>query len=95
MHNHQSTSEFEINLTQSLCKLTEKWFSYIIKKLLNWYWQYSLISINSHITKCDLAGRRSKGEGQMFDFWSWQLYVVRIGTVNCTASDVNVTGALT
>ena len=25
-------------LTQSLCKLTEKCFSYIINELLNWYW---------------------------------------------------------
>ena len=31
------TLYFEINLTHSLCKWTEKWFSSIIKDLLNWY----------------------------------------------------------
>ena len=34
---HHSTLEFEINLTQSSCKL-KKCFSYIIQELLNWYW---------------------------------------------------------
>ena len=32
------SEEFKINLTENSCKWTEKYFSYIIKELLNWYW---------------------------------------------------------
>ena len=36
MQYHQSTLEFQINQTQSSCKLIEKCFSCIMRELLNW-----------------------------------------------------------
>ena len=49
MQYHHSTQEFEIILTESSCKITEKCFSYIIKELLNWYWWIlAFVGFNMH-----------------------------------------------
>ena len=53
MQYHHSKQEFEINLTENLCKLTEKYLSYIIKELLNWYWWIlALVGFKMHLQAC-------------------------------------------